>query len=141
MSQVIDAPVLRHERADTSSVIDEKHSINDEKGSPRLEDKHAPLDDAGDVFEEVREIDLGDDGKERPIGTSVSICSPRLLLTCRLIARDGPRLCHSSDLARGRSLSAHLDIPHDLPRNWSLLLRCCARTDLRKLLSFISTFS
>lgn len=80
MAQVIDAPVLRHERTDTSSVVDEKTSYHDEKGSPKVDEKHGDLDHTGDVFEEVREIDLGVDGKERPIGMSTEHSRPAATL-------------------------------------------------------------
>ena len=71
------------------SPVDEKASIEDEKpaelptlaGGLPLSEKLV-LDgrlDVGDVYENVRAIDLGEDGKERPIG----MCTHSLVLAMR----------------------------------------------------------
>ncbi|EIN08007.1 OPT oligopeptide transporter [Punctularia strigosozonata HHB-11173 SS5] len=64
----------------TESDIDEKGSIIDEKHPVTAKDlKHVALEsDVGDVFEGPRAIDLGADGKERPIETDADY-STRLL--------------------------------------------------------------
>lgn len=52
-----------------SAILERGDSYSDEK---HLDEKAtAPLTDevVGDVYDDVRIIDLGEDGKERPIGT------------------------------------------------------------------------
>lgn len=100
--------------SDTDSVVDEKltPTYPADKEFARPDGHHdAPLvdlkaaalsDQVGDVFDDVRAIDLGQDGKERPIGvflvdTMDDICST---LTS-LFARDGHGLCRPTHLARG----------------------------------------
>ena len=76
MAAIATVPVLDHEKKAPSedSVIDEKLSVDD---NIELAPGHAPLvdlrtaalsDKIGDVYDDVRAIDLGADGKERPIG-------------------------------------------------------------------------
>lgn len=103
MVQVIDAPVLRHERKDTSSIVDEKDSYDKEPGSPKVDVQHVSDHDAGDVFEDVRDIDLGEDGKERPIGVYPLVRGVILLLTVLFgtFRRNRPRLCHPPCLSGG----------------------------------------
>ncbi|EIN10286.1 OPT oligopeptide transporter [Punctularia strigosozonata HHB-11173 SS5] len=57
------------------SVLDEKDDglpspILDEKASVKSSTDGQPLDNVGDVYDDVRVIDLGSDGKERPIETA-----------------------------------------------------------------------
>jgi hypothetical protein len=68
MSTVIDAPPVspQEKTSNTGSIEDEKFAYN-EKGTDVAET--VDLADPGDVFEDVRAIDLDENGKERPIGT------------------------------------------------------------------------
>jgi hypothetical protein len=69
MSTVIDAPLIsppEKKTSSTGSIEDEKFAYN-EKGTDVIET--VDLADPGDVFEDVRAIDLDENGKERPIGT------------------------------------------------------------------------
>jgi hypothetical protein len=69
MAAISDAPVLQHVRTDSSFILDENASDHDkEVGSPKLNIDIAKHDNSGDVYEEVREINLDGSGKERPIG-------------------------------------------------------------------------
>ena len=71
-----DVPVLVSEKPRTSdSIVDEKASLKDhdleplDAGGNLIDLKAAALaDDVGDVYDNLRAIDLGADGKERPIG-------------------------------------------------------------------------
>lgn len=49
--------------------------MDDEKGKYIIKEEDG--DQVGDVFAEARLIDLGEDGKERPIGKSLSILDAR----------------------------------------------------------------
>ena len=81
MATVTDAPVLTSKKRSGSieSYLDEKFpeavkDVDESVEEVRIVDlKAAALsDDVGDVFDNVRAIDLGADGKERPIGGSLS---------------------------------------------------------------------
>lgn len=57
-----------------------------ERRTPSLNEKYNEKDDSasaihhvGDVYDDVRDIDLGDDGKERPIGEQLS---PPVAVVC-----------------------------------------------------------
>ena len=135
MVQIIDAPVLRHDRKDTSSIIDEKDSDDKEPGSPKVDVKHATAHDTEDVFEDVRDIDLGEDGKERPIGMYRLVCGVRSSLTvpCGTFRRNRPRLRHPSCIFRRRTHPSNLDVPYDFPGTRPLVLRRSSRPNLREL--------
>lgn len=51
----------------TSDSFDEKGSLKEKDGALATDVYDAAV--VGDVYEDVRAIDLGDNGKERPIGT------------------------------------------------------------------------
>lgn len=79
MAAIATTPVLSEKKEPSEdSIIDEKLSISDNEielapGSAPLVDLHAAaLSDkwVGDVYDNDRAIDLGMDGKERPIGAS-----------------------------------------------------------------------
>lgn len=77
MSAVIDAPEYHsgekpHTPADSNS-IDEKFGHEHEKGKYTIEVN----EDLGDVYEDVRAIDLDASGKEKPIG-AFKVCATLL---------------------------------------------------------------
>jgi hypothetical protein len=47
-----------------------KSAYDEEKISEKMSSEKIPIVDIGDVYEDVRAIDLDADGKERPIGKS-----------------------------------------------------------------------
>ena len=51
----------------TPGSFDEKESLKEKDGFPTVDDFDVAV--VGDVYEDVRAIDLGENGKERPIGT------------------------------------------------------------------------
>lgn len=77
-----DTPVLdEKKRADSvDSIIDEK--LAEHGSDPLVDMKAAALsDNIGDVYDNIRAIDLGADGKERPIGTLISVAVRDVRLT------------------------------------------------------------
>ena len=78
MDAISSVPVLKEKRsASVDSVVNEKLAASDSElevangGKPLVDLKAAALsDNIGDTYDNVRAIDLGADGKERPIGTS-----------------------------------------------------------------------
>ena len=82
MATIATTPILSEKDkkdGSTDSIIDEKLPF-DEKESGELQPEGlvdlkavALSDDVGDVYDNVRAIDLGADGKERPIGTFSSL--------------------------------------------------------------------
>ncbi|KAJ3513900.1 hypothetical protein NLJ89_g2700 [Agrocybe chaxingu] len=63
----------------TDSFGDEKGLEKEKAGS--VEIAHSIHEDVGDVYDDVRAIDLGEDGKERPIGESLVSCPSYSYLT------------------------------------------------------------
>jgi hypothetical protein len=80
MSHITEHPTLTHRgTAASDGFLDTKSPVYEEKGAAFVE--HVPVDetdmketalhtDVGDVSQDVRAIDLGADGKERPIETA-----------------------------------------------------------------------
>ena len=78
-----DVLALKEKKSDVSgdSIVDEKLAIDDSElevahgDKPLVDLKAAALsDNIGDLYDNVRAIDLGADGKERPIGKSFIVC-------------------------------------------------------------------
>jgi hypothetical protein len=77
MADEITPPLYRRDTAQHEPEIDDKGSIVDEKLAIADVGQVALESDVGDVFESPRAIDLGVDGKERPIGTVAGIDTRR----------------------------------------------------------------
>jgi len=79
-----------------------KESYGDEKFNEKGDHSSADIADSesfkGNVYDDIRVIDMGEDGKERPIGTSCVMSSNE---PAKVIYRDGRRCCHTSYLPRG----------------------------------------
>lgn len=119
------------------SAIDEKLHLHDEEleSSPEHPElvslKAAALsDNVGDVYDNLRAIDLGADGKERPIGM-LSSCLFTAIPSTDIPRRNGRRLCCSSDFPRRRSDSTHLHIPDVVSCSGIVLFRCGVGTNFR----------
>lgn len=78
-------------------------SYSDEKlGDTKVDNAESILDDVGDVYEDPRQIDLDENGKERPIGESYLLSShPLRSLRSLLLPRNGHRRCYSPDIIGG----------------------------------------
>ena len=83
MADITVAPVLLNDKkkrdSSVDSIIDEKILVseNELEHNGALVDLHAAalMDNVGDVYDNVRAIDLGADGKERPIGEFAIRCA------------------------------------------------------------------
>jgi hypothetical protein len=75
---ITEQPALAHRGTMDSGSMDEKRFYTDDKPSPpgyadekgHVDVKHLDATDIGDIADDVRAIDLGADGKERPIDTA-----------------------------------------------------------------------
>jgi hypothetical protein len=79
----------------THSLSDEKYDEKNEKNERSSVDVAEPV--IAEVYDDVRAIDLDDNGKERPIGDSFSSSATRLL--SYLIHSHGRRRCYSPHLS------------------------------------------
>lgn len=86
MSTLQDIPALADEKASqhskrsgvhsrVNSYSDEKHPYESGKDDVQIA---ADVGDVGDVYEDVRAIDLDDSGKEKPIGKFDVSCMPAI---------------------------------------------------------------
>lgn len=101
MADISATPVLNEKKRVDSvdSIIDEK--LADHGSDPLVDMKTAALNDTvGEAYDNVRAIDLGADGKERPIGKPLSFRRP-LPAAQHLLSRDRHGLRRAVDLTRG----------------------------------------
>lgn len=123
MPEVQGLPTVPHDAEHSkSSSIDEK--LNEKSDSASVvQSVH------GDVYDDIRDIDIGEDGKERPIGMSLFSTS-MLHLTTTL--RNRCRCRYPSYLPGRRPNTPRVHLPDVVPRSWAFLLRRCSWADLRK---------
>lgn len=85
----------------------------------------------GDVYDDGRAIDLGANGKERPIGNVyyiLALSGIHLLIP----PRDRHRRCDTFNISRRRSLAASIYLSTMVSWSWSILLRRRTRPNLRE---------
>ena len=112
----------------------ESKSFSDEKHSTEKVDKAESIQEIGEVYDDIRIIDLGEDGRERPIGEpplfrvadSVHVANIH-----RLDYRNRPGYCYPPYLSRRRPDASRLYIPHVVLGPWTCVLRRRPWADLR----------